>query len=180
MASQTTPNTLHRHASAIELPSTSTRTQLLTPEHLTSTNFPCSHRRQQNPNNTRAPRITTPSPLPQLLQQDRLQTALLYLARAAAQLPPARAQSLYLFASPNCTPEAWEAVVERERAAAAARRSQAGREGEARSGRSEMVSPGVWMERAVGVLKREGEEGEYWRDGRDLQVLWERVEGGDV
>jgi hypothetical protein len=51
---------------------------------------------------------------------------------------------------------------------------------EARSGRSEMVSPGVWMERAVGVLKREGEEGEYWRDGRDLQVLWERVEGGDV
>jgi hypothetical protein len=29
-------------------------------------------------------------------------------------------------------------------------------------------------------LKREGEEGEYWRDGRDLQVLWERVEGGDV
>jgi hypothetical protein len=43
-----------------------------------------------------------------------------------------------------------------------------------------MVSPGVWMERAVGVLKREGEEGEYWRDGRDLQVLWERVEGGDV
>jgi hypothetical protein len=39
---------------------------------------------------------------------------------------------------------------------------------------------GFWMERAVGVLKREGEEGEYWRDGRDLQVLWERVEGGDV
>ena len=32
--------------------------------------------------------------------------------------------------------------------------------------------------RAVEVLKREGEEGEYWRDGQDLEALWERV-GGD-
>jgi hypothetical protein len=39
---------------------------------------------------------------------------------------------------------------------------------------------GDWLKRAVGVLKRQGEEGEYWRDGRDLEVLWGRVGGDSV
>lgn len=34
-----------------------------------------------------------------------------------------------------------------------------------------------WVARAVEVLKREGEEGPYWRDGRDLAVMWERAAG---
>lgn len=31
---------------------------------------------------------------------------------------------------------------------------------------------------AVEVLKKGGEEGVYWRDGRDLGEMWERVVGG--
>ena len=41
-------------------------------------------------------------------------------------------------------------------------------------------SAGDWVGRAVGALEREGEEGEYWRDGRDLEGLWGRVGGGYV
>ncbi|KAM0700265.1 hypothetical protein Q7P35_011985 [Cladosporium inversicolor] len=107
-----------------------------------------------------------PSPLPQPPTQDRLQTALLYLARAAAQLPPASAlaESLYDFAAPNWTVERWEAEVGRERGAASTRGGV--------NGEKERTSTGDWVRRAIGVLKREGEEGKYWRDGRDLEVLW--------
>jgi hypothetical protein len=45
-------------------------------------------------------------------------------------------------------------------------------------GAREKSMAGDWVRRAVGMLKKEGEEGEYWRDGRDLEVLWGRV-GGD-
>lgn len=31
---------------------------------------------------------------------------------------------------------------------------------------------------AVEVLKKGGEEGVYWRDGRDLGEMWERAVGG--
>lgn len=31
---------------------------------------------------------------------------------------------------------------------------------------------------AVEVLKKGGEEGMYWRDGRDLGEMWERAVGG--
>lgn len=34
---------------------------------------------------------------------------------------------------------------------------------------------GKWVERAVAELKREGEEGEFWRDGWDLEEVWEGV-----
>lgn len=40
------------------------------------------------------------------------------------------------------------------------------------NGEKERTSTGDWVRRAIGVLKREGEEGKYWRDGRDLEVLW--------
>lgn len=36
---------------------------------------------------------------------------------------------------------------------------------------------GEWVARAVEVLKREGEEGPYWRDGRDLAAMWEKAAG---
>lgn len=32
---------------------------------------------------------------------------------------------------------------------------------------------GKWVEHAVAELKREGEEGEFWRDGRDLEGVWD-------
>jgi hypothetical protein len=168
---------LYRHDSANPLPKPP---KPLTPQSLTNT-FPCS--RRPNPKKT-ATRIVAASPLRQLPQEDRLQTALLYLARAAAQLPPAStsplAESLRLFAWPNCTAELWEVVVEKERGAAGAgagagtRRQRSGGEGEAGSAE---VSAGKWVKRAVEVLMREGEEGEYWRDGQDLQALWEKVCG---
>lgn len=34
---------------------------------------------------------------------------------------------------------------------------------------------GEWVARAVEVLKRESEEGPYWRDGRDLAAMWEKA-----
>lgn len=66
--------------------------------------------------------------------------------------------------------------VEGWRAAAGAREGWGGGDGEI--GGREKGGAGDWVRRAIGVLKREGEEGEYWRDGRDLEVLWGRV-GGD-
>lgn len=140
------------------------------------TPFPCS--RRQKPGSS-APRVTVPSPLPRLPQQDRLQTALTYLARAAAQLPPASAaaESLYEFAAPNWTVERWSVEVEGWRAnAAGARRGSEG--GDGKIGAREQGGAVDWVRRAVGLLKKEGEDGEYWRDGRDLEVLWGRV-GGD-
>ena len=141
------------------------------------TPFPCS--RRQRPGSSAAARVTVPSPLPRLPQQDRLQTALLYLARAAAQLPPASAaaESLYEFAAPNWTFERWSVEVEGWRANAAGARGGS-RGGDGEMGAREKGGAVDWVRRAVGVLKKEGEEGEYWRDGRDLEVLWGRV-GGD-
>lgn len=140
------------------------------------TPFPCSRRKRPG---SSAARVTVPSPLPRLPQQDRLQTALLYLARAAAQLPPASAaaESLYEFAAPNWTFERWSVEVEGWLANAAGARGES-RGGDGEMGAREKSMAGDWVRRAVGVLKKEGEEGEYWRDGRDLEVLWGRV-GGD-
>lgn len=64
--------------------------------------------------------------------------------------------------------------VERWRAAVAGAMGGSDR-GDARE--RETGGAGDWVRRAVGVLKREGEEGEYWRDGRDLEGLWGRVCG---
>lgn len=127
-----------------------------------------------------APTAPAPAPAPQQSKQDCLQTALLYLARAAAQLPKATAESLFVFAKPNRTPEKWMAEVERERASAAARGSQAGVEGETGRVMNGRIGAGVWVELAIEVLKREGEKGEYWRDGRELSAWWELVGGDDV
>ena len=163
---------LRRHDSAAHLTTIKNTTKpLMTP-------FPCSHRRHHPHKQPTSRPLSPPSPTPQPPQQDRLQTALLYLARAAAQLPPASAaaESLYDFAAPNWAVERWGVEVEGWRAAAGAREGWGGGDGEI--GGREKGGAGDWVRRAIGVLKREGEEGEYWRDGRDLEVLWGRV-GGD-
>lgn len=60
---------------------------------------------------------------------------------------------------------------------AGARSERAGIEVEMKN---EVCTAEGWVRKAVGVLKREGAEGEYWRDGRDLEGLWGRVGGGYV
>ena len=67
--------------------------------------------------------------------------------------------------------------MEREGAAAAAGKHGGWKGGDGEISVREKGSAGDWVRRAVGVLMREGEEGEYWRDGRDLEVLWGRVGG---
>jgi hypothetical protein len=64
--------------------------------------------------------------------------------------------------------------VAREHGVAGAKGESRGFDGETTCG-SERGGAGKWVRRAVGVLKREGEEGEYWRDGRDLEMLWGRI-----
>lgn len=175
---QTHPLPLRRRDSATHPTTTTTTTIKPQAPQTLLIPFPCSRRRK--PSRTRIP--APPSPPLQPPQQDRLQTALLYLAHAAAHLPPASAaaESLHDFAAPSWTVERWGWEMEREGSAAAA---AAGKRGGSKGGDGEISarekgSAGSWVRRAVGVLKREGEEGEYWRDGRDLEVLWGRV-GGD-
>jgi hypothetical protein len=96
----------------------------------------------------------------------------MHLSRAAALLSQhtaaaARVEALYLFASPTWSRDTWTAEVQR------ARRGVEGRAGGA-------GGPEMWVERAVEILKREGEEGEFWKDGRDLEELWERGGGSGV
>lgn len=168
-AQQIHPLPLRRHDSATHLTKNTTK-PLMTP-------FPCSRRRHHPHKQSTSCPISPPSPPPQPPQQDRLQTALLYLARAAAQLSSASAavESLYDFAAPNWTVGRWSAEVEGWHAAGA----RGGlRRGEGETGAKEKGGAEDWVRRAIGVLKREGEDGEYWRDGRDLEVLWGKV-GGD-
>jgi len=155
-------------------PKNSKMVKRLAPQAL-KTPFPCSRRHTTG---VSATRLTVASPIPQPPQQDRLQTALLYLARASAHLPPSSvaAESLYDFAAPNWTLEKWKVEVERWRAVVTAAKEQSGGTGN----ESEKGSAGHWVRRAVGLLKREGDEGEYWRDGRDLEGLWGRVCRGCV
>jgi hypothetical protein len=52
----------------------------------------------------------------------------------------------------------WAAEVQRARRRFAEKTASAG-------------GPEMWVEKAVELLKREGEEGEFWKDGRDLEEL---------
>lgn len=168
----THPLPLNRHDSATHL------TNIIKPQapQALTISFPCAcHGKSSKPRTISRP----PSPPSQSPKQDRLQIALLYLARAAAQLPPPSAaiKSLYEFAAPNWSVERWDVEVERRRAAVAAvRGGLRGVDRELTCGNMR-GGAGYWVRRAVGVLKREGEEGEYWRDGTDLEVLWRRIGG---
>jgi len=150
---------------------------MLRPQSL-QTLFPCSlRRRQRHENPATYPNLPTPPPPQSLQKQDHLETALLYLARAAAQLTPdsAAAGSLFAFAAVSWTLEKWQGEVEKARGGGG---GGVGEGVEEEVGTREIGGAGGWVRRAVGALKREEEEGEYWRDGRDLEVLWGRV-GGD-
>jgi hypothetical protein len=59
----------------------------------------------------------------------------------------------------------WAAEVQRARRGFAEKTAGAG-------------GPEMWVEKAVELLKREGEEGEFWKDGRDLEELWEKGGAG--
>jgi hypothetical protein len=77
------------------------------------------------------------------------------------------AEKLYRFASPTWSLEQWNAEVGKARDGFAAGKEAVETDGPDGAGK--------WVERAVVELKREGEEGEFWRDGRDLEELWEGV-----
>jgi hypothetical protein len=149
-----------------------TASKPLAPQSLTNT-FPSSRRPRARYSSTSTHNPTPSSPLKHHHQQQeqhhqsRLHAALTHLSRAAALLPQhpttatASEESLYLFASPTWSREMWVAEVQRAKREFAEKTAGAG-------------GPGVWVERAVEVLKREGEEGEFWKDGRDLEELWGR------
>jgi hypothetical protein len=166
------PRPLRRHDSLLSVDQVIARaitSRPLAPQSLNNS-FPSSRRPRARYSTTLSYNPITPSsPLhqqQQQQQQSRLHTALTHLSRAAALLSQhttaaTRVENLYLFASPTWSREMWVAEVQRARCGFAERTDGAG-------------GPEMWVERAVEILKREGEEGEFWRDGRDLEQVWER------
>ncbi|KAM0722709.1 hypothetical protein Q7P37_002150 [Cladosporium fusiforme] len=147
--------------------------------------FPSSRRATESnqPPSQENPVPSSPPNSPIQANQTRLETALNHLARAAAHLstntpPPARSntnpalEKLYTFAAPTWSRACWAEAVEMEAARLEAQEGGGASRLEVED-EDGVVLAGRWVGFAVDVLRCEGEEGEFWRDGRDLEVVWE-------